>query len=48
MVPAGFVAVTQTKASLGAGDYEVWLVAIDSATGRIVTPSGTATIQAKV
>lgn len=44
----GSVAVTQTASSLSAGDYDVRLVALDSATGRTCTPSGTATIQAKV
>lgn len=44
----GSVAVTQTKSGLSAGDYDVRLVALDSATGRTCTPAGTATIQAKV
>lgn len=44
----GTVAVTQSKASLAAGNYDVRLVAICSATGRVCTPSGTATVEAKV
>lgn len=43
----GSVAVTQTKPGLAAGDYEVWLEALCSATGRTCTPAGTATVQAK-
>jgi hypothetical protein len=44
----GSIAVTQSKSGLGAGDYDIRIVAICSTTGRIVTPSGTATIEAKV
>ena len=44
----GSVAVTQTKSGLAAGNWDVRLVAICSATGRTCTASGTATIQAKV
>jgi len=44
----GTVAVTQTKSGLGAGNYDVRLVAICSATGRNMSTSGTATVEAKV
>ena len=44
----GSVAVTQSKAALGAGNYDVRMVAICSTTGRICTPTGTATVEAKV
>lgn len=43
----GYVAVTQTKSGLGAGDYDLRLVAICSATGKTCTPSGTATVESK-
>lgn len=44
----GTVAVTQTKSGLGAGNYDVRLVAVCSATGRNMSTSGTATVEAKV
>lgn len=44
----GTVAVTQTKSGLSAGNYDVRLVAICSATGRNMSTSGTATVEAKV
>jgi hypothetical protein len=43
----GSVAVTQSAAPTP-GDYDVRLVAVCSTTGRLCTPSGTATIEAKV
>lgn len=43
----GTVAVTQTKSGLSAGNYDVRLVALDSATGRNCLASGTATVEAK-
>ena len=44
----GYVEVTQTKSGLSANDYDVRLVGICSATGRNVSPSGTASIEVKV
>lgn len=44
----GSVAVTQSKSALGAGNYDVRMVAICSATGRICTPMGSATVEVKV
>ncbi len=44
----GSAAVTLTKGGLSAGNYDVRLVAICSATGRTCTPSGTASVEAKV
>lgn len=43
----GTVAVTQTKSGLGAGSYDVRLVALLNATGRNVNPSGSALMEAK-
>jgi hypothetical protein len=43
----GSVAVTQTKSGLATGDWDVRLVAICSATGRICTPTGSALMEAK-
>lgn len=44
----GSVAVTQSKASLSPGDYDLRIVAICSATGRDCTPQGLASAEAKV
>lgn len=44
----GYVAVTQTKATPGVGDWDVRIVALQSATGRTMSFYGTATIEAKV
>ena len=44
----GTVAVTQTKSGLSAGDYDIRLVAQCNATGRTCSPSGVATMEAKV
>lgn len=44
----GSVAVTQSKSGLGAGNYDVRMVAICSATGRTCTPTGSAAIEVKV
>lgn len=43
----GYVNVTQTKSGLGANTYDVRLVGVCSTTGRVCTPSGTATVEAK-
>lgn len=42
----GYIEVTQSKASLSAGSYDIRLVALDSATGRTCTLDGTATVTA--
>ena len=44
----GYIAVTQTKATPGVGDWDVRIVALESATGRTMSFYGTATIEAKV
>lgn len=44
----GSASVTQTKSGLAAGNWEVRLVGVCSATGRTVITSGTATVEAKV
>jgi hypothetical protein len=45
---AGFGAFSQSKATPGAGTYDVRLVGLVSGTGRNVTFSGTASIEAKI
>lgn len=45
---SGYVAVSQVKSGLAAGNWDVRLVAYCSATGRTCTPFGTATCEAKV
>ena len=45
---AGYIAVMQTKATPGIGDWDVRIVALQSATGRTMSFYGTATIEAKV
>lgn len=45
---AGYAAVTRSKSSLAAGDYDLRMVAIDSATGRTCTASGSVTVEVKV
>lgn len=44
----GSVSVAQTKSGLPAGDYDIDLVAVCNTTGRTVSPSGYATVEAKV
>lgn len=47
LAEAGTVAVTQSKPGLGAGDYDIRMVASASASGRAVVVSGLATIEAR-
>lgn len=44
----GFISLAQTKPTPGAGNWDVRIVALESATGRTMSFYGTATIEAKV